>query len=104
MESWDTCATSSPWHPSVTKQRAFTHALTSRNELRVRHDEALALGVLGGAPVDLDADVPELLGPRRAHDLLHPGVGDVLVVTLLGLGGGREDGLGQPVADPESVR
>ena len=67
-------------------------------ELRVRDDDAALLGIAGGKGVELQTDVAHLFGgflPDQGRRLFK---GDVFVVHPgLGLGGGRENRLGQPV-------
>ncbi|KAG0923494.1 hypothetical protein G6F31_019482 [Rhizopus arrhizus] len=65
-------------------------------ELGVGNDDALGGGELGSFSVQLERDVADALGQFLAHFLDHVREVDVFVVHAeFGLGGGREDGLGQ---------
>ena len=65
-------------------------------ELGVGNDDALGQRKSGGGLVNLDTDFFDLRGQFGANDLLDLRVADVFVMLAgLGLGGGREDRLGQ---------
>ena len=60
-------------------------------EFGVGDDDSLRQGVIGGADIGLQGEVAQLVGALGADHVDHVGERDVLVVlTELGLGGGRE--------------